>query len=515
MLATTTPEVETVISTVTINHRRSATVHTPRAKKVLTQQEIMDGMEERLVAGKAAADEEKAKKQRAPKRTWEFENATKNRFEDYVHDLDFSGWSMGNPPRILTIVVRGRAFPRTKPKGSKAIYFEEIAPDLAALSKIVRERLADRFKSAFGFALDAIPAMEFQDTGNPHFHILLVVPMNADGSEMLSNHPKRGRGNLARFNGYRFADWVELTVSDLLGVNAVLPKDRSERKKGNTHLPEAHEVDPAASMEDYVSRFVNYVRKDGDGLKEKREVQHKTPACYMGQTFSWWGVIGFVGKRRAAGESVKLICRTRAADLAVRAFFAARTRRNRTYKEMKDGTTVDVSMWSPELHEHCLTGGTFERPLTEDEVRQLRRLIMAKNAELDEALVAAENDVDMPSKSDVERLIELADRTMAPAPWELPDFDAEAYDAWLRAAVSDSEDRSVELEEPEELLPLGELLKICGISADGEAVEAPGKDLLAVRRFSADEQRKAARTARRASWKRRIALLRESEESNY
>lgn len=421
------PTAGTVISTVTLNRRNRATMHTPRIQKLKTQQEVLDGMTERLAAGKAADAEAKKTPKRARKQTWEFDNAAMNRFENSVFDLNFEHWSMDNPPRILTFVVRGSAFLSTKKKGSKEVFFQEVAPDLGELIKIVRDRFGARFKSAFGFELDAVFALEFQIHGNPHFHVLLTVPKNADGTDMLSNHPKGGRGNFAaRFNGYNFGQWSELTLGDLTGQEADI--NRPSGRGRLTHLLEAHEVKPAASMEDYVGRYVNYIRKEGKDLKHKA-IQHVTPSCYAGQHFAWWGVIGFANKRRVEGEKVRLECRTVAADLAVRTFFAARSRRGRTDFELPNGTKVDISMWSTELNRSMLTGGTFERPLTDEEVRQLRRLIMAMNTIPDEVPSYDEDFAAEPvvGKPMTPWQLAYGAKKMGPAFWETDDFDLDAF----------------------------------------------------------------------------------------
>lgn len=443
------------ISTITVGHRRVPTMHTTRVEKPLaTVTDIASAVRKRLA--KMIAPELSENQKRKAKTTSNFDTAAKTRFESSVFDLNFSTWELGNPPRMLTFVVRGSTFRDTRKRAdSKEVFFQDIAPDMSALVKMIREDFPRRFRSAFGIDLDAIFVAEFQLYGNPHFHILLCVPKNADGTDMLSNHPKGGRGNLSRFNSYNFKAWAELTLSDLSKQRPDLTRATGQGRV--THLLEAKDIKPAESIKDYVGRFVNYACKRGDKYKEKA-FQHSVPAPYRGQLFNWWGIIGFTNKRHTAAAPEILVCRTIAADIAARKFFASLTEREVTMVEMPDGTKVDGSMWTIELHRHCLTGGTFERPLSREELRQLRRIIMAANQVPDEVIEPVIN---------VERYVAFME--IPPAPWEREYFDVEAFTAWLDEPESDDQDHREVLEPVEDVRPLSELLELCGFTADEQA----------------------------------------------
>lgn len=432
-----------VISSIELSHRGVAKVHTPRM-------------------GLASVTDIATKKKRAAKCTWEFTTDTKNRFEESVFELDFAaaGWSMENPPVMLVSTIKGSAFMRSGKRRnptSKKEYFEEFAPDLQKLSVLYRDKLSARFLSAYGMEMNAVCVAEFQEQGNPHHNFFMATPKNPDGSEMLSNHPTGKGGRFAKFNGLPFWQWYELTVGDLTGQRADI-SNVAEKKGRLTFVPRPEDVDSAASLEDYAGRFVHYMRKDGEKYADKA-IQHVTPGCYKGQRFDFWFVIGFRNMRRAGGERERLVCRTRAADLAVRQFFGARSRRDRSIREMKNGEMVDVSMWSTELDEKCLTGGTFERPLSKGEIRDLRRLVMANNQIADPV---------------VEPVAEVP-----PAPWERDGFDVEEFFAVMYLEAQEAPQEAVE-EEPE-VLSFEQLLLECG--------------------FSKFEQRKALRTAQRRAWK--------------
>lgn len=425
-LATITP-----ISTIAVSHRLTATMHTPRVgKPVATVTDIAAKVRKR--DAKAMAPELKANQQRKTKTTTRWNTAGKNRFESAVFELNFSTWELGNPPRMLTFVVRGSAFRDSRKRdGSSEVFFQDVAPEMAALVKLVRDDFSRRIKSAFGIELDAIFVVEFQMYGNPHFHIFLQVPSG------VSNHPMGGRGNLSRFNGYEFKQWAELTLADLSGQRPDLTRASGQGRV--THLLEAHQIAPADSIEDYVARFVNYARKDSDQYAAKT-FQHATPAPYRGQHFSWWGIIGFKNARRSAAAPEVLTCRTIAADVAARNFFRSLSTREVTTVTMPNGEEVDSSMWSVELYRHCLTGGTFERPLTVEELRRLRRVIIAAN-----------------------QIDDLSSGDPSTEPLSAPES----------VSVGVVEEPAVE----EEVRPLCELLELCG--------------------FTEFEQRAAMRTARR------------------
>ncbi|MFD1211793.1 hypothetical protein ACFQ36_07040 [Arthrobacter sp. GCM10027362] len=471
--------IEEVHSTITIDHRNRACMHTP---ETVTLYDLTAGV--RIKQAKEFAKVLKWRaRQRAAKSSVFFTKAAKDRFERAVFDLDLSRWTMDNPPRMVVLKFPGDGMPRSVDEAvggpRNRTYWSDIAPDYKAAVKALR-RFARRFKSAYGMKLDAIWGLQFQRYGNPHFHLLLTVPVHADGTEMLSNHPRGRRIDYSRrFNHLRFWEFVERTWADILGVRYDVSNPAEHGRV--TFTARADEVKPADSIQDYVERFVWYLRLDDKVKYADKLHQQFVPPEWEGQQVSFWGILGFTHGRRTADAPLVLECRTQEAEAAVRRFFARLAGTQPVYEEF-DGVAVDISYWSNERRR--LRGGSFYRPLTNDEIMELRRILAVANALPDRVLPSDDYLATWEAETYREPIRRnsaylTALRAAAPAAWERDDWDLDAYLAAQDAA--DAAERIAEDAYRDAMLALDETTNSADATAaepvsGWAAVDAAGRD---------------------------------------
>lgn len=430
---------------------------------------------------------EARRKARAARQSTVFTTAAKNRFEAAVFSLDTSHWSLENPPRMATLKVPGSGMSKDmvpESWGGRGFWIDSAASYKALISGSL-EKLKDRHLAAFGIELDAPWGLQFQEWGNPHIHLLLTVPMNADGSEKLAASPTGKGARNARFNGLRYWEWLESNWSDILRIRGDIT-DPHEHGVA-TWLPRHDEVAPARGIDDYLGRFVGYIRLDNDGDHHAKRQQQVVPWQWRDegkpQQVNFWGIAGFTNKRRAADAPQRFEIRTKAAERAIFRYLAKLADRERTFKEI-DGVVVETSFWSTDRTR--LRGGSLDRPCTEIEILELRRIISFFNKAEDIPAACATNDfpdVAYAEEPDL-RAVMIAAADSAPSPWERDDWDFAAF-----LAAYDDDPHEEPQNADEEVLSFEQLLIDCG--------------------FSTEEQEQSERAAK---WRERRAQLAERRE---
>ncbi|PTT69226.1 hypothetical protein DBR22_04450 [Arthrobacter sp. HMWF013] len=394
---------------------------------------------------------------RSGKQSTVFTTASKNRFETAVFSLDTSHWTMGNPPRMAVLKTpgSGKSKDMVPENWGNRGFWIDTAPSYKAFMASF-DKLQTRYRIAFGEELDAPYGLQFQDWGNPHIHLWLCVPMNADGTERLAASPTGKGARNAKYNGLRLWEWLELNWSEILGIRSDITSPAEHGVA--TWLARADEVDPADSMDDYLGRAVGYIRLDNDLTQSHKRKQQIVPGAWRNpekpQQVNFWGIAGFTGKRRAADAAQRFEIHTKAALDAVIHYLAKVSGQQVTSKEI-NGVEIDTSFWNTTRNR--IRGGMLDGSRSEEEVLELRRIINYFNKVADP-------------------VVELFVETAAPEVASIPD-------------------------ETDAVRPLSELLDLVGITAQVETVSVPEKDSLAVSGLSSAEQRKAARTAQRARWK--------------
>lgn len=99
----------------------------------------------------------------------------------------------------------------------------------------------------------------------------MTIPTNEDGSEKLSAAPTGRGARNAKFNGKRPWEWMELNWADILKVRADITNPSEHGVAA--WVPRDDERERADSMEDYVGRFVGYMRLGNDLLHADKRHQ--------------------------------------------------------------------------------------------------------------------------------------------------------------------------------------------------------------------------------------------------
>lgn len=318
-----------------------------------------------------------ATEERVRKGAW-WSKRGKDNMEDAFMSADTRGWSMCNPPRIVTISLR----PKRKDDFRK--HFPNLDRDI---NKFV-ELLKYHYESFWGHPLLAMVAKEMDENQLPHLHLLMVIPTG------LSNGP-RGRGaKYGHLNDIEFWEWLEFMTGELTGLPA---KTKHDGTANLTWVPQDHEMGaPQDDIYNHVKVFVIYARKEiNDELRAKARTQHKMPDLYIREgvkRINWFYLIGFESREDVlAAKAIYTTEGLHAVRDCMHEFAGAPVREFRDMIDTRTGelARVDVSYYSNERFQP--RGGTLRGGLTDAQLDYIINMIDLYNEidPLDRAAQAA------------------------------------------------------------------------------------------------------------------------------
>lgn len=363
---------------------------------------------------------------RARRTTKFFTDAAKTDMENRFLAVDYCRWSMNNPPRMLTFKYNGSGV-RSGIEGSTEVYWPDKAPDYATVKGHLNT-FAHIWELGFGVAFDALRKLEFAAVGkNPHFHVLTTIPQDSFGADARTKFSPKSP-YYEKFHGKVAWEFAEL----LWGyVTNQKPKFSDPFLKGRlVWMPQAHEVEPANSINDYIKRFIGYCRKDGRKIAHKWK-QNIVAYQWPDQEIRFTGVLGFTKARQAFTE-LSFTCHTPAAATAALKYMAKVDGVVPVLRTITrpDGVAVveDVSHLSAARLKYRAQGGRTRNPMTDQQKVVLSRLITYYN-KFEDTVVPGRVNAPEPAPEPMEVPVELMSFGH---PW------VEAYAAEQEASFEDS-----------------------------------------------------------------------------